>query len=81
MDKQKQLAMMRFWLFGTFVIIFAAAAIYLGGAFGLGLAIVKTVQFWLAFVIAALLSVAMYFIYKAILDRLEAKPKEPPVEE
>ncbi|MBN2501575.1 MAG: hypothetical protein JXB38_12410 [Anaerolineales bacterium] len=81
MDKQKQLTMMRFWLFGTFVIIFAAATIYLGGALGLGLAIVKTIQFWLAFVIAAVLSVVMYFVYKAILDRQETQPKEPPVKE
>jgi uncharacterized membrane protein YvlD (DUF360 family) len=71
MDKQKQLALMRFWLFGTFVIIFASVTIYLGGALGLGLMIVKTFQFWLAFAIAAVLSVAMYFIYKAILDRRE----------
>ena len=80
MDKKKQLAMMRFWLFGTFVIIFAAVTIYLGGALGIGVMIVQTVQFWLAFVIAAVLTVVMYFVYKAILDRQVTESKEPPEE-
>jgi uncharacterized membrane protein YvlD (DUF360 family) len=71
MDKQKQLALMRFWLFGTFLIIFVSVTVYLGGVLGLGLEILTTFQFWLAFVIAAVLSVVMYLIYKAILDRRE----------
>lgn len=69
MDKTKMLRMMRFWLFGTFVIIFAAATLYTGGALGFGLLIMKDPNYWLAVVITAALCVAAYFAYKWWLDK------------
>lgn len=68
-DKDKKLRLMRFWIFGSFVIIFAAAAVYVGGAVGTGLAILGELNFWLAFIIAAALSVAAYYLYKWYLER------------
>jgi len=68
-DKDKMLRLMRFWLFGTFIIIFAAATIYIGGALGTGLAILGELNYWLAFIIAAVLSVAAYYLYKWYLER------------
>ena len=68
-DQEKMLKMMRFWLFGTFLIIFVAAVIYVGGALGTGLAILGQLSFWLAFIIAAVLCVAWYYIYKWYLNR------------
>lgn len=68
-DKQSLLRLMRFWLFGTFVIIFTAVTIYVGGALGTGLLIFRELYFWLAIVLTAVLCVVWYFIYKWYLDR------------
>jgi len=64
MDKAKMLKLMRYWLFGTFILIFAAATIYTGGALGVGLAILKTFNYWLVMFIAAALCVASFYLYK-----------------
>lgn len=69
MDKVKKLNLMRFWLFGTFVLIFAAVTIYIGGALGTGLAILSQVNYWIAMVAAAALAVLWYYIYKWYLNR------------
>ncbi len=69
MDKEKMLGLMRFWLFGTFVIVFSAVAIFAGGPLGLGLGIFSISEFWLAMAIAAVLCVVWYFIYKGYLDK------------
>ena len=69
MDKEKMLRLMRFWLFGTFIIIFVAATVYVGGALGTGLLILRELNYWLAIVIAAVLCVVWYFAYKWYLDR------------
>lgn len=63
----KKLKMMRFWLFGTFIIVFAAASIYVG--MFTGTAIFADWRYWLSMVIAAALCVAAFFIYKAILGK------------
>ena len=68
-DKEKMLGLMRFWLFGTFIIIFAATTVYLGGAVQTGLFILQAPNFWIAMVVAAVLCVVWYFVYKWYLNR------------
>ena len=68
-DQKTMLKLMRFWLFGTFLIVFVAAVIFVGGAMGTGLAIFGQLNFWLAFIIAAVLCVIWYYIYKWYLNR------------
>lgn len=68
-DKEKMLQLMRFWLFGTFLIIFVAALVFLGGAMGTGLMILGQFNFWLAFIIAAILCVVWYYVYKWYLEK------------
>jgi hypothetical protein len=68
-DKEKMLKLMRFWLFGTFLIIFVAATVYVGGAIGTGLAILGQANFWFAFIIAAVLCVLWYYLYKWYLEK------------
>jgi len=68
-DKDQMLKLMRFWLFGTFIILFTAVTVYIGGAMGTGLAIFRELYFWLAMIITAGLCVLWYFIYKWYLDR------------
>ena len=68
-DKEKMLGLMRFWLFGTFIIIFAATTIYLGGAIGSGMMILQQPNFWISMVVTAILCVAWYFVYKWYLGR------------
>jgi hypothetical protein len=68
-DQEKMLKMMRFWIFGTFLIVFVAALVYIGGAMGTGLMILGQLNFWLAFIIAAVLCVLWYYVYKWYLNR------------
>ena len=69
MDNDKKLRLMQFWLFGTFIIIWAAASVYLGVAVGLGFLIFMEIEFWIAFVVTAVLCVLWYFFYKWYLNR------------
>jgi hypothetical protein len=69
MDKAKLLKLMRFWLFGTFIIIFATATVYTGGVLKVGLEILKTWQYWVAMLIAAALSVGSFYLYKWWLEK------------
>ena len=71
MEKEKMLGLMRFWLFGTFIIIFVAAAVYTGGAVGLGLAILGQPNFWIAMALTAALCVVWYYIYRGYLNKKE----------
>lgn len=68
-EKAKMTKLMRFWLFGTFIIIFAATTVYTGGAVGLGLLIMRQPGYWLAMGITAVLCVVMYYVYQAWLKR------------
>lgn len=68
-DKETLLRLMRFWLFGTFIIIFTTTTVYVGGALGTGLMIFRELYFWLAIVITAALCVLWYFIYSWYLDK------------
>ena len=68
-DQDKMLRMMRFWLFGTFLIIFVAALIYIGGALGTGLLVLTQPMFWVTFLVVAVLCVVWYYVYKWYLGR------------
>jgi amino acid transporter len=67
-EKNKKLKLMRFWLFGVFVIAFAAitAFLYVPTKGNLLMAITGA---WLIWLILAVACVLFYFIYKWILDR------------
>ena len=67
MDKEKSLKLMRFWLFGTFVIIYAAATVYVGQF--TGLLILKTWEYWASMGITALLCIGAFYLYSWYLDR------------
>ncbi len=68
MDKNKLLNLMRFWLFGTFVIVFAATTVYVGLFTDRNWvnAIQTSLPVW---VITAVLCVAWYYIYKWYIGR------------
>ncbi len=68
-EKTKMLGLMKFWLFGTFIIIFAATTIFTGGAMGLGLEILKQTGYWMAMVVTALLCVIWFYVYRWYLNR------------
>jgi len=68
-EKDKLLGLMRFWLFGTFLIIVAAATIYAGGPLGTGLLIFKETNYWFAIGVAAVLCVGWYYLYKWYIGR------------
>ena len=67
-EKAKLLGLMRFWLFGTFLILIATVLII--GFFIPGLT--KELFFWVGVVATAALCAAWYFIYKWYLGRKEA---------
>lgn len=67
MDKEKMLKLMKFWLFGTFIILFAATTVFIGQF--TGLEIIKTWQYWATMGSAALLSIGAFEIYKRYLDK------------
>ncbi len=68
-DQEKKLKLMRYWLFGAFLIIFVAALVYIGGVLRTGLLILGQLNFWLALIIAAILFIAFYYIYKWYLNK------------
>jgi hypothetical protein len=68
-EKTKKLGLMRFWLFGAFVIVIVAATVYVGGAIGTGLAILRELNYWIAVVVTGALCAIWYFGYKAWLNR------------
>jgi hypothetical protein len=68
-DKEKMLGLMRFWLFGTFIIIFAATTVFIGGAAQVGMLIIQTPNFWISMVVTGALCAAWYFVYKWYLNR------------
>lgn len=66
-NKTKMLKLMRFWLFGTFIIVFAAVTVYAGMI--VGLEIMKETGYWIIIVSTAVLCVAAYFGYNWWLNR------------
>ncbi len=71
MEKENKLKLMRFWVFGIFIIIVAGATIYIGSVVGSGTAIFSEMRYWIAIIIAAFLSVLTYYAYTKYLDRIE----------
>ena len=67
-DKKNLLGLMRYWLFGTFVIVFAAVTIYFQKLTGtnVGETLIDTLPIW---GITALLCIAWYYLYKGYLKR------------
>jgi hypothetical protein len=67
-DKKKLLGLMRFWLFGTFIIVFASTVIYIGMFTGRDFmtALGASAPIW---GITAVLCVIWYFAYQWYLNR------------
>lgn len=66
-QQTKTLKLMRFWLFGTFIIVFAAVTVYAGML--TGMAILRELNYWLTIGVTAVLCVASYFGYQWWLKR------------
>ncbi len=71
MEKDNKLKVMRFWIFGAFIIIVASATLYIGSVVGTGTAIFREMRYWIAIFISALLCVISYYGYHKYLDRKE----------
>jgi hypothetical protein len=68
-ENAKKLNLMRYWLVGAFIIILAAVTVYLVAALGLGAPILQEINYWLAWLIVAVLFVAAYYVYKWYINR------------
>jgi hypothetical protein len=68
MDKTKLLNLMRFWLFGTFIIVFAAVTVYILAVTGADWMKVLSagLPIW---GLTAVLCVIWYFVYQWYLNR------------
>ena len=66
LQKSDLLALMRFWLFGTYIIVFAAVTIYIGLFTSWQQALSKGLPIW---GLTAVLCVAWYFLYQWYLNR------------
>lgn len=69
MDKEKSLRLMKFWLFGTFLIVWVAMTVYPGVALGTGTLLFGQLNYWIAVVVTAVLTVVWYYLYRWYLDR------------
>jgi len=65
-SKLSLLKLMRFWLFGTFIIVFAAVTVYIGLFASWSTALVKGLPIW---GLTAVLCVLWYFVYQWYLNR------------
>ncbi len=65
-DKSKLLGLMRFWLFGTFIIVFAAVTVYIGLFVDWSEALIQGLPIW---GLTAVLCVIWYFAYQWFLNR------------
>ena len=71
MEKDKKQKLMNFWIFGSFVIIWASATIYVGSVVGTKATIFRETRYWIAIVISGLLCMGWAYGYKKYLDRKE----------
>ena len=71
MEKDKMLNLMRFWLFGTFLIVVVATTLYVGVVLGLGTALFAHPSYWITVLVVAVLCTIWYYIYKWYLDKKE----------
>ena len=60
-EKTKMVKLMRFWLFGTFIIVYAAVTVYAGTI--VGMEILREPYYWFIIGITAVLCVGLYFGY------------------
>ena len=67
MDENKSLSLMKFWLFGTFLIISVATTIFLGQF--LGLAVFKLSAYWFSMVAVAVFVVVSFYLYRWYIQR------------
>ena len=67
MDKEKKLKLMKYWLFGTFVIIFVASTVYPGR--WIGLELLKVPTYWLTMGLVAALCAGAFYVYRGYLNR------------
>ena len=65
-DNKKLLGLMRFWLFGTFIIVFAATVVYTGIFTDVVTALKTSAPTW---IITAVLCVIWYYAYRWYLNR------------
>lgn len=65
-DKSKLLSLMRFWLIGIFIIVFAAVTVYIGMYVQWSQALVRGLPIW---GLTAVLCVIWYFAYMWYLNR------------
>jgi len=61
-DTEKKLRLMRFWLFGSFILVFTVITLYVG--LWIGTAILGVWQYWVSMVGAALVFAGFYLVYK-----------------
>jgi len=78
-EKMKSLKLMRFWLFGTFVILWAASLTY----YFMYLAPISNVAtvlraVWPVWAVAAVGAIVIYYFYSWWLGRKADKPMTPP---
>ncbi len=71
MEKDNKLKLMRFWIFGTFIIVVASVTIYMGSIVGTGTAIFREMRYWIAIIVSALLCCIWYYGYHKYLGRKE----------
>ena len=71
MEIDHKLKLMKFWIFGTFVIIVAGVTIYIGSVVGTGTAIFREMRYWIAIIVSAILCAIWFFAYKKYLDQKE----------
>ncbi len=67
--KENLLKLMRFWLFGTFIIVFASVTTYAGGAVGIGIPIFRELNYWLIMILTAGACMVTYMTYRWYLSR------------
>jgi len=70
-EKDNKLKLMRFWIFGTFVIIAAGVTSDIGSVVGTGTAIFSEMRYWIAIIVSAILCAIWFFAYKKYLDQKE----------
>ena len=66
-DIEEKIRLMRFWLFGSFTIIFAASTIYVG--MFIGLSLLLTWQFWAAMLLSGVLFIGAFYLYAGLVNK------------
>jgi hypothetical protein len=69
MEKKKRINLMRYWLFGVFIIFFTAITLYIGVALGLGLMIFQLPAYWLVMGMIAIFCMMTNSLYKIYLTQ------------